>query len=403
MSAYLDLIKRRPAFRLLWLGELVSQLGDWLSYVAISLLAMAHGPGQGALALGLVLAAHSLPHAVLAPITGPFADRFDRRKLLLFTHIGQAALTVGMLLSIGDLVLLQLLLVVRTSLSAIDWPARTAAVAQVVERDELLTANTLSTSTWSMTFAVGMAAGGALALLGPGPALALDAATFGLAGLLVFALPALPAPGPSPRLNVSLQSALSDPRIARAVLAKTPTALAGGGGLVMLNLISAETAFVGAAGLTLGLLQTVKGLGTGIGPTWVRQRLATGADLDGLWMTTILGTFLGIGLFAASSGPAGWLLGSLIWGMGSGANWVLSTTALQRHAPESHLGRLSAVDALSMSLGLSLAAIGGGYLVELTGSVSAAVWPTLAVAVIVWAGLWVATTPSYRLSPTPAG
>ena len=79
----MDLIKRRPAFRLLWLGELVSQLGDWLSYVAISLVAMTHGPGQGALALGLVLAAHSLPHAVLAPFTGPLADRFDRRRCSL--------------------------------------------------------------------------------------------------------------------------------------------------------------------------------------------------------------------------------------------------------------------------------------------------------------------------------
>ena len=35
MSVYLDLLRRRPAFRTLWLAELVSQLGDWLSYVAV--------------------------------------------------------------------------------------------------------------------------------------------------------------------------------------------------------------------------------------------------------------------------------------------------------------------------------------------------------------------------------
>ena len=127
----LNLIRRRPAFRTLWLGEIVTQLGDWLSYVAISLLAMHHGPGHGALAVALVIVAHSLPHAVLAPLAGPVADRFDRRTILLLTHIGQASLTVGMILCIDSLVLVQLLLVIRTSLSALDWPARTAAVAQL--------------------------------------------------------------------------------------------------------------------------------------------------------------------------------------------------------------------------------------------------------------------------------
>jgi len=398
MSAYFDLIKRRPAFRTLWIGEMVSQLGDWLSYVAISLLAMAHGPGEGALALALVLAAHSLPHAVLAPITGPLADRFDRRSLLLSTHIGQAALTVAMLLSMHNLVALELLLVVRTSLSAVDWPVRTAAVAQVVDSDELLTANALSTATWSMTFAIGMGFGGALALLGPGPALALDSATFLLAAGLVSLLPPLPAPGHQNRSSVPLSTAVADRRILRAVLAKTPTAVAGGGGLVLLNLISAESAFVGAAGLTLGLLQTVKGVGTGFGPTWVRHRIDAGADHGTVWALSILGTFTGIAVFTASSGPMGWLAGSLIWGMGSGANWVLSTTELQRHAPPSHLGKLSALDALTMTLGLSVAAIVGGLLVEITGIGALAAWPALGTALLMFAGLWIATSTSANRS-----
>jgi len=395
----LNLIRRRPAFRTLWLGEIVTQLGDWLSYVAISLLAMHHGPGHGALAVALVIVAHSLPHAVLAPLAGPVADRFDRRTILLLTHIGQASLTVGMILCIDSLVLVQLLLVIRTSLSALDWPARTAAVAQLVPEDELLTANALCAATWSMCFGLGMAVGGALALLGPVIALAIDAATFLVAAALVSGLPALPAPGRRSQRPAPLVDLLGHRPVIRAALAKTPPAIAGGAALVVLNLVSTEATFAGTAGLTLGLLQTVKAIGTGVGPAWIRARIQRGARLSHMWTLTVLTAFVGIGIFLAAERPALWLLGSWLWGVGSGSNWVLATTELQRCAPETHLGRLSSVDALSMTLGMSAAALGTGVAIEVTGNMGGAAWPAAIVAVGVWAVLWTLTSESTAPSP----
>jgi len=204
-------------------------------------------------------------------------------------------------------------------------------------------------------------------------------------------LPSLPAPGKERVAGIAILDALANRKVVRAVFAKTPTAIAGGSALVVLNIISTQSAFAGAAGLTLGLLQTVKGLGTGVGPAWIRGRIRAGSNASVLWGLSILTTFVGILVFIVSSSPAGWLVGSWIWGMGSGSNWVLSTTELQRNAPESHLGRLSAFDAFSMTLGMSCAAITTGILIERTGHLASAAWPGIGMALIFWGILWLST------------
>jgi predicted MFS family arabinose efflux permease len=403
VSSYIALIRGRRAFRFLWMGECVTQLGDWLSYVAVSLLALSHGPGTGALAIAIVLVAHTLPHAILAPLSGIVSDRMDRRWLLLATHLGQALLTVAMMVSVDNLPVIQGLLFLRTSLSALDWPARTAAVTQVVPEEDLLLANTLCTTTWSMTFAFGMAAGGALALLGPVPALFLDALTFVAAAGLISRLPPLPAPGATSTSSGPLGHALLNRHVVRAVFAKTPVALAGGSALVLLNLVSTEAAFAGAAGLTLGCLQMVKGVGTGLGPLWMRRWARDGVGQDILWLGAIAISFAGIGLFTVSHRPLGWLIGAFVWGLGSGSNYVVATTTLQQHAPPTHLGRLAALDALSTTLGMSFAAVATGVLIDEMGMQATTIWPCMGLGMVLAAGLWTATSDRSRprvLSPS---
>jgi len=308
MSAYWELIRDRPGFRQLWLGEIVSQLGDWLSWVAVSLLALEHGGGEGAMAVALVLAAHSLPQALLAPVGGVLADRWDRRNLLIGVHLTQALLTGLMLLSAlsGAIVVLTALVAARSALTALDWPARTGALRRLVDDEELLTANALSASTWSAMFALGMAGGGLLAMLGPEIALAVDTATFLLGAALLLPLPAMPTKGSARltdavgELRTAVAMLADDRRLLRAVAAKLPMAVAGGGALVLLNLVAAEAAFAGAAGLTLGLLQGTKGIGTGIGPVLAKSALDRGYSLDRVWSVVMWGGLGGMAVFAAS-------------------------------------------------------------------------------------------------------
>src|SRR5688572_7116099 len=95
--SFVALLGARPAFRRFWTSYLVSLLGDWMSFVAVSVLSLASGSGP--VSLALLLAAHALPAAVLAPVAGALADRLDRRRLILGANVAQGLLTLAMALA----------------------------------------------------------------------------------------------------------------------------------------------------------------------------------------------------------------------------------------------------------------------------------------------------------------
>jgi MFS family permease len=379
-----SLLRKRPAFGRLWLAGAISLVGDWLSFVAVSLLAArgeTHGRGI-ALGLALVLAAHSLPGALLAPIAGTLADRFDRRKVLLGAALAQAATTLMMAACAEARWLLgvQLLLWLRAAIAAVVPPAETAAMVDLVEQEELVPANALVSATWSMTFVVGMALGGALATLGPTLAIALDAASFVVAAGLLATLPRLIPAGAATEvgadrgamklaramsgMRAAFAAARARPALLQALFAKGTLALAGGAAWLGLNLSVATHPSFGSAALSLGVVQSVRGAGTGIGP-WLahlavrggvpRERIAALADLIAL---------VGMTAFALSVNPVFVLVAALGWGTGSGANWVLSSSALQAGAPREYVGRLASIDELSNTVALVASALVAGVAID---------------------------------------
>ncbi|XYH95769.1 MFS transporter [Sorangium sp. So ce1128] len=394
------LLRRRPRFRRVWLSEIVSLLGDWMSFVAVSLLALG-GEGGGVVALALVMVGHHLPNALFAPVAGVLADRLDRRWLLIAASLVQGALTLAMLGAavVGSVPAVQVLVFVRSSVGALRLPAQSAVLRHVVEEDELLEANAIASATWSVMFAVGMAFGGLIAALGPAAALAVDAASFGLSALFLWGLPPMVAEGRSAEggtlaalasvrgdMVLAWKHAWDRPPLLDAVLAKTPVHLANGGALLLLNLLATQLAFAGTGALTLGLLQCVRGAGTGVGPllgvALVRRGLrgelaATGAA----WVT-----FASIAALAVTRHWAALLGVVLAWGLGSGANWVLSSSEIQRLSPDRFVGRLSAIDNLALTVGLCAALLGGAVLVEQVGAPGAAAWLGLGAGVLAWLG-----------------
>lgn len=369
----LRLLRFRPSFRRLWLAGTLSLIGDWLSFVAVSLLAVERG--GGALALAGVLAVHALPQALFVPLAGVVADRFDRRKILLAAPLVQAALTVLMALFAhrGDVLAVQVLLFARGAAAAFMLPAETAALRHTVEAGELTTANAVVSGTWSLTYVAGMALGGVIAVLGPAPAILIDALTFLLAAAMLRGLPSMRPPeaghttfGPGrlvlsvPReMAAALRHAAARPSLFRAVLSKAPVALAGGAGWVVLNIVAGRTAAFGAASLSLGILQAVRGGGTGLGPAIVSTFPAGSRSATLAPHLSVGLAFVGIALFPlVESAPVLMLVTALAWGMGGGANWVLSSAALQRLAPDRYVGRLSGLDELATTFAMVL----GGFL-----------------------------------------
>src|SRR5688572_24727917 len=231
-----SLLRTRPGFRRLWAAGAVSLAGDWLSFVAVAALAIESG--GGAFALALVFAAHALPAAILAPLAGAIVDRLDRRRVLVAADLLASLITAGMAIAavMGWIVLVQLLLLARSAVSAIVPPGETAALRRVVEPAELARANAILAVTWSVAYVAGMSLGGVAVLLGPAIALALDAVSFLGAAALHATLPPMPAPatnaGPASALAIirdtprdtahALGIAARRRALMAAVLGKTP-------------------------------------------------------------------------------------------------------------------------------------------------------------------------------------
>jgi len=171
----------RGPFRLLFAGQAVSSLGDRIVPVALAfaILDLTGSPTD----LGIVVAARTLPLVMLVLLGGVWGDRLPRQLVMLASDgvrcVAQG-LSAGLLLSgqahVWQLAALQAL---YGAAQAFFGPSLTALVPQTVEPAELQQANALIGLTDNAASVLGPALAGALiAILSPGWALALDAATF---------------------------------------------------------------------------------------------------------------------------------------------------------------------------------------------------------------------------------
>lgn len=414
MNEALRILRERPGFRRLWVGNLVSQLGDWVGWVAIAIFTL--DAGAGMLDLALVFAAHNLPVALLAPVAGPLVDRVDRRKVLVGAALAMAALTAAMALAANGeaLLLLQLLLVLRSAVMAFFTPAERATMPRVVRERELLVAGALDAGTWSVVFCFGMALGGFLAALGPTLALAIDTVSFVLAAALLARLPAMP---PERREAVEAEtigtaraSVAQDireafahlrthPELRRAVLAKTPVAIAGGASWIALHaLLDAE--YSGAAvAVSLGLMHAVRGIGTGVGPATAAWLVHRGLSRTKVWVGLYGVGLVAMALFPLSSAWAPLIATSLVWGAGIGANWVLSTEASQRLAPDRLQGRMASIDLFSFIVGQTAAIVGTAWLTDVVGEAAVSVVGVGVGAVLFVVLFWRRSTRAVEVAP----
>lgn len=165
-----------PAFRRLWLVQLVAALGEALASVAMPLLAYDITGSAGL--VGLVFVVQQAPRVLLAPIAGVLADRVDRRALMLGADLGRAAavLPLPFVTQAWQVAALAALVAVG---SAVSRPAELAAVPMVVPPGELVGALSVSQVTNALVRVAGPGIGaGVVGLAGPGPAFWLQSLCF---------------------------------------------------------------------------------------------------------------------------------------------------------------------------------------------------------------------------------
>jgi len=168
-------------FRLFFVGQLISQIGTFLTQVALTLLVL-HLTDSG-IAVGLLVACQFGPMLVLGPYAGVVADRSDKRKLLLITQtlqMGQSfALAVLAFMHHAPLGAFYLTALAGGMLLAFDNPARRSFVTEMVPHEQMQNAVTLNTALMTSSRIFGPALAGVLVVTaGYGWAFAIDGVTY---------------------------------------------------------------------------------------------------------------------------------------------------------------------------------------------------------------------------------
>ena len=140
-DAVRGLSSSRP-FRRMAMASGFASLGDWMGFLAIiALTADIMGPTRAAaFAVSGVMAARVIPSLLLAPVAGVFVDRWDRKRVLVATHVGRG-LIMALIPFTQELLALILATLFLEALSSLFAPAKDAVFPTLVRRDQLMAAN----------------------------------------------------------------------------------------------------------------------------------------------------------------------------------------------------------------------------------------------------------------------
>ena len=373
--SYIGLLRSNGPYRRLFTANEISYIGDWFSMIALFLLA-GEASDNSPLAIAGVLATRSFTFAPLEPLTGMLADRYPRKWLMVLGNVWSfiilvSALALGMLDSLESVYLLGMAMVVGRAISS---NAESAYVPNICTKEELLSANALSSGGWSAAMGIGAGIGGlTISKYGIETALWIDSLTFLIAILLILSLP---HGGPeksiqrtfSPRAMLSeivsgWSYILSVPSIRRVVLAKAMWASGGGAQVFLLILIGKEAGF-GDVAAGIGILYMARGFGSGFGPIVSRRFMA-----NRMLIPYLLGGVLVIsGAFYVAVAASEWTVIILVYVFishaASGVNWVLSTTMLQQRSEDEWLGRVFGTDSLGITLTMGISTVAAGLILE---------------------------------------
>ena len=366
----------RSDFWKFWAGETISNFGSSITQFALPLLVFKLT--GSAVSLGIAFAMFGLPHLFFGLLIGAWADRLDRKRLMIVVDLLSAAVVASVPLAAAAGVLSIWWIFaggfVLATLGIFFQAAQFAAIPSLVERDQLVTANGRIQASFSAATILGpLAAGAVLAFVPIERLLYIDALTFA-ASAVALALIARPFNAPREAARTSIRADVVEGLryVLRHPVLRNISAM-----MALINLISvtvyaqlvlfAKQRFA-VSDSELGLLFAADGVGVVVmslaaGP--LRSRYSFGNVALGALMMSGLMTIalayaptylLAVGLSAASSG--------------FGILFNINTGSLRQAIVPNHL--LGRIITIAMVLAWSASPLGatiGGFIVERTGDV----------------------------------
>ncbi len=392
---------RHRNYRLFWFGQMISMTGTWMQSIgqAWLVLTITHSAWQ----LGLVGALQFLPVLLFSIFGGVFADRWPKRRVLLFTQSAamcQAFILWG-LLATGTVQLWEIyvLAMMLGMTNCLDMPTRQAFVVEMVGREDLPNAVALNSSLLNLARIVGPGIGGLIiAISGVTALFLLNGLSFiaVLIGLAMIDIRQLRAqavkhtkPGEQQKTWQSLREGLNyvrrTPSIRLVILVVGLISLFGINFNVVLPLFATDVLHAGPVGF--GFLSSAFGLGSLISALWLAWG-NVGPNIRRMLIATLV--FCGLlAIFAISpSYPLSLVLIATV-GAAQIAFTTVANTTLQTVAPDHLRGRVMSVYLLFFAGSIPLGNLLVGWLSSLYGaSIALLICAILSIIVAIAGWVW---------------
>jgi MFS family permease len=383
----------QPQFRLLFAGRTVSMLGSAMAPVALAfaILNTLHGSATD---IGLVLTARQIPVVVLLLFGGVWADRLPRHHVMVASNLlsgaSQAIAAALLLTGRAEIWSLAALAAVNGGSSAFFFPASSGVVPQTVPVSLLQRANATLRLGLNATTITGAALGGLLvAATNPGTAIAIDAASYGVAAICIGAM-TLPrtahAAGSTVfhELREGWHDFWSRQWLWAIVLQFGLVNAAQAGAVAVLGPLVAKDHLGGAAGW--GVVLTAQSLGFVLCGflmlRWQPQRILRVATFSVFSLALIL-----VALAIPLPLPAV-VVAAFATGFGIEIFGVLWDTSIQQEIPQEKLSRISSYDALGswvlMPIGFIVAGPIGAAVGTRTAFLGAAIFVVVATSAVLF-------------------
>jgi len=381
INPYVRILRENRNFRLLYIGQTISQLGDWFNAVAVYALLL--DLTGSATAVAWMMITQLLPIALVGPVAGVVVDRVDRRRLMIAADVVRGCLILGLLLvRRADQVWIAYAVTALTvAAQGFFEPARTATIPAVTSAQDLLPANALSSATWSVMLAVGASVGGAVtALFGRDVAFVINAASFFWSAIFIARTRYDSTPASrGPLVGLAALTGAADlvegvryirreRHVAALMCVKAGWGLAGG--VLLLLTVFGQRVFpiAGGAAAGIGVLYGARGVGTGIGPIALRWILG---QHPRTLRRTLGPAFFAVGVFYAALGLAPTLALAAVAvacaHLGGSILWVFSTVLLQLEVPDRFRGRVFAAELALTTLVSSISSYWTAYELDRIG------------------------------------
>ena len=368
---YLSIVQNRRYFPL-WLGQLVSSLGDTLNYIAIVIYVFQlTGSGFDLAKLSIF---QIVPILLIAPVAGVVIDRFSRKKVLIAADVARAVLISGLVFApnVESIYAIAVLVAVATTFFR---PTVQAVIPALVAEGELLAANSVAWSTEQLVQIIGSAlAGGLIVFVGPKAAFVFNAGTFLFSALMVARLevPAVAIPESEQKgwrlylteMNAGLAYARHDRFVSRMLLVQMLASFAVGGTSALLIVLSEQHLLLPPAGFSTLLIAI--GAGALLGPLLLGLFTQNFKDARLMFVPYLIRGVGDIVIAWSASFPLALFL-LFVYGLNTSTGMVVYNSQMQLAIPDRMKGRVFTLMDMAWSV-MEIASIGlAGLLVDLVG------------------------------------